>query len=47
MREIVRQVRRYYELGLWSEKRVRDAVAKNAITAEEFKDITGNDYSAE
>ena len=41
------KVKRWYELGLWSEQRVRDAVAKNAITADEFKDITGKDYSAE
>ena len=35
------KVKRYYELGLWSEQRVREAVAKNLITAEEFKEITG------
>ncbi len=41
MREFAEKVKRYYELGLWSEQRVRDAVAKNAITPEEFKEITG------
>ncbi len=41
------KVKRYYELGLWDEVRVKNAVAKNAITAEEFKAITGKDYSAE
>ena len=41
------KVKRYYELGLWDEARVKNAVAKNAITAEEFKAITGKDYSAE
>ena len=41
MREFAMKVKEYYERGLWSEQRVRDAVAKNAITAEEFKAITG------
>ena len=44
MREFAAKVKEYYERGLWSEQRVRDAVAKNAITAEEFKAITGKDY---
>lgn len=47
MRAFAEKVKGYYELGLWSEQRVRDAVAKNAITADEFKTITGKDYSAE
>ena len=37
-------VRQYYELGLWSEAKVRNAVVKGWITAEEFKLITGKDY---
>lgn len=41
MREFAEKVKVWYELGLWSEKRVRDAVVKNAITADEFKQITG------
>ena len=41
------KVKRYYELGVWDEDKVRNAVAKNAITPEQFKDITGKDYSAE
>ncbi|MBR0034686.1 MAG: XkdX family protein [Synergistaceae bacterium] len=41
MREFAAKVKRYYELGLWTEQRIRDAVAKNAITPEEFKAITG------
>ena len=35
------KIKKYYESGVWSEKRVREAVAKNVITAEEFKMITG------
>lgn len=35
------QVKLWYDLGLWSEQRVREAVAKNVITPEQFKQITG------
>lgn len=35
------KIKKYYEQGLWDESRVRKAVAKNVITAEEFKEITG------
>ena len=35
------KIKKYYDAGVWSEQRVREAVAKNVITAEEFKEITG------
>lgn len=35
------KVKRYYETGLWDEKRVRDAVVKGWITEEEAKEILG------
>ena len=35
------KIKKYYDSGVWSEQRVREAVAKNVITAEEFKKITG------
>ena len=35
------KIKKYYENGIWNEQRVREAVAKNVITAEEFKEITG------
>lgn len=35
----------YYKRGLWDEKRVRDAVGKGWITAEEFAEITGSTYN--
>ena len=35
------RIKKYYDAGVWDEQRVRDAVAKNVITAEEFKAITG------
>lgn len=37
-------VKKYYDNGLWSITAVRNAVAKGWITAEEFKEITGEDY---
>ncbi len=38
------KVNYYFSMGLWDETRVRNAVAKNWITKEEFKTITGKDY---
>ncbi len=35
------KIKEWYRLGLWDERRVREAVAKNVITAEQFKEITG------
>lgn len=35
------KIKRWYELGLWSEKQVREAHAKGYITPEQFKEITG------
>lgn len=44
MREYAEKVKRYYELGLWSEQRVRNAVDKGAISAEEYEAITGKEF---
>ena len=38
------KVKYYYDHGLWSIDRVRNAVVKGWITAEQFKEITGDDY---
>ena len=35
------KIKKYYEKGVWSEQRVREAVAKNVITPQQFKEITG------
>ena len=35
------KIKKYYEQGLWDEQRVREALAKGVITAEDFKEITG------
>jgi hypothetical protein len=37
-------VKRWYNMKVWSESRVRDAVVKLWITEAEFKEITGKDY---
>lgn len=37
-------VKRYYDLKVWDETRVRNAVVKKWINAEEFKEIVGKDY---
>ncbi len=39
-------VKRYYDQGLWSKARVRNAVVKEWITAEEYELITGEVYEA-
>ena len=39
-----KKVKGYYDSGLWSITRVRNAVVKGWITAEEFKMITGEVY---
>lgn len=41
------KVKAYYDNGLWSIERVRNAVVKNWITSEEFEEITGESYNAE
>ena len=39
------KVKYYYDNGLWNINRVRNAVVKNWITAEEFEEITGESYA--
>lgn len=34
----------YYWMGFWTIKMMRNAVIKKWITADEFKEITGEDY---
>ncbi len=40
------KVKKFYKMGVWSEKMVENAVDK-WITTDEFKEITGKDYSKE
>ena len=44
MSEKFETVKKYYDMGFWSEAKVRNAVVKGWITATEFKIITGKDY---
>ena len=39
-------VKTYYDKWLWNITRVKNAVVKNWITEEQFKEITGEDYVA-
>lgn len=41
-----KKIKSYYERGLWSKERVKLVVGK-AITKEEYKEITGEDYEEE
>ncbi len=45
MSEFAAKVKRYYELGLWEEWRVRNAVKRGAVSAEEYAEIVGQAYS--
>ena len=39
-------VKTYYDKGLWNITRVKNAVVKNWITKEQYKEIIGEDYQA-
>ena len=39
------KIKTYYDTGLWNEARVKNMVIKGIITEEEYKEITGNDYT--
>ena len=45
MRKHFKKVKGYFDSGLWSIERVRNAVVKSWITAEEYKIITGEEYN--
>lgn len=38
------KVKRFYDMKMWDETKVRNAVRMNWITTDEFKEITGKDY---
>ena len=46
MSEFAKKVKKWYELGVWDERKVRDAVMKGVISEEQFKTITGKEYTA-
>ena len=39
-------VKKNYDRGLWCKSQVKVCVKKGVITAEEYKTITGEDYTA-
>ena len=41
MSSMFEQIKRWYETGMWSEMRVRDAVEMGKITQEEYDTILG------
>ncbi len=38
-------VKKYYDLGLWSVEKVKNAVAKEWITVSEYQAVTGEEYN--
>lgn len=38
-------IKRWYDDGFWSKKKVRNAVIKEKITEEEYEEITGEIYN--
>lgn len=39
------RIKGFYDKGLWTKKKVADAVVKGLITAEEYELITGEPYA--
>lgn len=39
------RIKKYYDAGLCTKKMVGNAVVKKKITAEQYKEITGEDYN--
>lgn len=40
-------IKKNYDRGLWNIQMVKIAVVKKVITAEQFKEITGEEYTPE
>ena len=38
------KIKEYYDNGFWNKEQVHKAVEKGKITAEQYKEITGEDY---
>ena len=38
------KIRKWYEQGLWTAAMVRNAVVKGKLTAEDYREITGEQY---
>lgn len=46
MSKMAERVKKYYDAGLYTKEIVHKFAEKNAITADEYKEITGEDYVA-
>lgn len=42
-----KKIKEWYEAGYWTTGMVKNAVVKEKITADEYKTITGDEYTAE
>lgn len=40
-------VKRYYKMGLWDKRMLKNAVRKKWITEGEYQVLTGSEYNAE
>lgn len=40
------RIKRFYDNGLWTKEMVADAVIYNRITVEQYKEITGEEFTA-
>lgn len=40
------KIKKYYEKSLWTKEMVRNGVVKGKITAEQYREITGEEYTA-
>lgn len=38
------KIKKYYDLGVWDERKVRAATVKGVITTEQFTEITGKGF---
>lgn len=38
------KITKWYKQGLWTNAMVRNAVIKNVITSDDYKEITGQNY---
>ena len=38
------KIKKFYEIGLWNDEMVGNAVIKGKITPEEYEEITGEKY---
>ena len=43
---MAKKIARWYARGLWTQKMVADAVRKGVLTAQQYKEITGEEMPA-